>query len=297
MTRAPLAVVLLAVVPLVACGGSEPEPDPSWRFLEVGVEPRAEADELQGSLERSGWSLERRVDGETFVAQTFVDPETGQSSARVVTKRGIVLAIDVPPAEAAQPIRVLAPPGGDNDLDGDGNEEVVLARHDPVYDRTCLGMMRVIRSEGFLHPVPEELDGLGGAPCLEELEDLDGDGVLEGIAVLRLPELSRGAVPSVPVLLELRDGGWRPSHGHPGFWERERARLAEETAAARTARDVDRAYVLAVEGAALERAAGGSRRAQVVAFDDALGGFVLTRGQADAIARARAFIAGGWQAP
>lgn len=288
--------LVIGLVLLTACGGGEPARDPRWQFLAVGVRPAAEADRVQQTLEGGGWSLVSRVEGRTFVAQTFANDETGESSARVVTRRGIVLALDVPPSESAQPIRLLEPPGGDEDIDGDGNEEIVLARHDPAHDRTCLGVVRVIAEGGFLRPVPEDLSDLGDVVCLEDLEDLDDDGVLEGIAVVRLPELAREQVPAVRVPVALRDGRWVPTRAPAGFWERQRARLEEAAAEARSARDVERAYVVAVERAALERAAGASVREQVVAFDRVLSGLVLTPGQARSIRAARAQVAGGWHA-
>lgn len=293
------AVVWLPML-VCACGGaSPPREDPALAFLQVGVDPYEEARAVEESLSRAGWELCEWIEGRTFVALAMVQPDRGERAVRIVTRRGIAMTMDVPGDQSAQPVGLLDPAEGEGgqDLDGDGREEVVLWRWDPVRRRRCLAVARVV-AEGYVVPVPAELEGLGGQACIESLRDVGGDGRPEALVTWRLDEHARASVPAVQVPLAWRDDGFVPApRGMDAWWDAERTRREEELARARAARDVETSYTLAVELAAIARARGEPVRAQVLAFDEALRGLVLTEAQAEALRETRDRIAGVASSP
>lgn len=278
---------------LAACGASGPTTDPALDFLQVGVDPHTEASALEENLRRAGWRIDTRVEGRTFAAMAAAHVERRETAIRVVTRRGIALAMDVPAEQSSQPVALLALDGGDHDRDGDGLEEVVLTRRDPVRERRCLAVVQVLE-EGFVAPVPADLQRFGADVCVEDMDDVTGDGRPEALVPVRLEGFARGTVPAITVPLVWRDGRHRFVPGAMAdWWRRERVRRERALSEARSARDVEAAYALAVELAALVEAGGGTARERVLEFDDALRGLVLTEGQARAIGAARERIAAG----
>ncbi len=273
------------------CGSAAPPVDPAVAFLRVGVDPHEEARAVEASLAEGGFRVRTRSEGATFVALGLEHEARGETAVRVLTRRGIGLAIDVPGEQSAQPVGVVMSGSDGADLDGDGLEEVVLFRLDPVRERRCLAVVRV-SDEGFVVPVPARLEGLGEQPCIEDLRDVGGDGRPEALVGWRLDELARGVVPRVMVPFAWGGRGFSPEgRAFAAHWSSERRSREDALREARSARDVEAAYVLAVELAAIERARGAPVRAQVLAFDDALRGLVLTEAQARALAEARERIA------
>ena len=260
-------------------------------MLAVGVEPREEADAVVESLARGGFELTDRDSAATVVALAFRNRERGGTALRIVTKRGIALAIDVPPDENAEPVGLVE----DAVREGRGaGAEVFLYREDPVRERRCHAALRVT-SEGFVRPIVAETSAWGESACIEGIRDVDGDGEPEGIVVWRIEDGGVSPAPSVEVPLSLGEERFEtaPSR-YATFFDEQRAGRHLGLAAARGENDVVRALPRAIELAAIARVRGATMEEQVRAFDAALSGFVLTEAEADAIREARAHIAAGW---
>ena len=294
--RLLLPVALAASCTALGCIGARQRPDPLDR-IRVGVDPVAESLEVVRALERGGWVLESRVAGRTFVALVLVrseGPETEgpETAVRIVTRRGTALAVDS--AEAA--LRLVEPPvAPPHDLDGDGLEEILLGRQDATQGRLCLRTLTVGR-EGALSVAEEVLPSLGDDACVEEVRDVLPESGPEALSVHRFHRLSRGLAPAIAVPLVFERGGWTPvgrARAAP-FHRAGAAARREGLAVARQALDVERAYVLAVELAALARSLGAGRREQVLIFDDAVRGLVLSESLARSVANARSHVAAGW---
>ena len=291
--------MLVSILGLASgCGSPRPGLPDYSEWMQAGVDPRAEADALTALLMRAGYDVRTRLEGESWVA---LDARRGEQRAiRVVTSRGAALVLDSHEADRVRVrhglVELVPPPRGptSHDLDGDGLDEVVVgARHE---GRVCLLPFRV-DATGVIAPVPPDLGDLAGAElCVESFRDVDDNGRLEGIAVLRLVDLARDEVPLVEVPLEL-DERHRFRVGPPPVrWidEQRRARDAELESALRDV-DPERVYRVAVELAALARVTGGDREAQLGAFDRAISRVVLTEPLARDVRTARSWIAEGWE--
>jgi len=292
-TRMVVAAIALIAAP-AGCGGRRRE-SPELAYLRVGVSPRAEASALARSLERGGYRLVARYDGERYSALGLLDASLGRTAVRVITRRGTAVALDAPGGEVAAVELERAPA---RDVDGDGTEDVIVGARERGLDRTCLVVVRVLAS-GEALALPTEAARVDRDACLEALEDIDGDGRLEGLAVSRWIALARGAPPRIAVPLHpcRRAGYCAPAVGADRpYWRREAGRRRALLARARQGLDVEASYKLAIELAAIARREDAPTGAQVSAFDDAMRGLVLTPGQARSLACTRAFIAAGWRA-
>jgi len=291
---------LVALLPsvLLACGAS-PRGADGTRFLRVGVEPAAEADAVIGGLARGGWQLSQRQDGRSFVALAFAHEQPADTAIRVITVRGIAFVLDGSNLDPTGELSLAPrPSGGDADIDGDGREEIIVARGDQGLGRRCLLVLRVT-APGVVVPIGAEPVRVAADECIEDLADVNGDGHPEAMVILRLYELARGPAPTVTLPLVLERDRFRPP---PAVMLRrwlvsERGRRAGTLAEARRALDVERAYLIAVELAALARHAGEAVSAQLTAFDGALLGLVLSPSQARSVAAARQQIISGWPLP
>ncbi|MDQ3034172.1 MAG: hypothetical protein M3Y87_17320 [Myxococcota bacterium] len=286
-----LAIALCAA----GCGGSGSQLPDYSEWLHAGVDPSAEADALLAGLERAGYALAQRIDGAGWVA---LEARRGDEmrAIRVVTSRGAALVLDSHEADGVLPrhgrISLVAPA---RDLDGDGGAEIIIgAEHG---EQTCLLPFRVAE-DGEISPLVPDLGELGAGACVESLRDVDGDGRLEAIAVLRLSLLARGEVPTVEAPLELDEHG-RYRAGPPAvrFVEQERAARAQGLDVAVREVDAERVYRLAIELAALARIAGNGREAQLDAFDDAIGRIALDEQRTADVRAARIVIERGWSVP
>ena len=126
------------------------------RFLVLGVRPDAEGDAVAEELERSGFKVTSKLNGLHFTALGAAAADGAPAKVRIVTARGIALALDPVVATPLQPgIRyALMPPPvkGTHDADGDGFEEVFVHRlTDGV--APCILVYRV-RDSGFADAVP-----------------------------------------------------------------------------------------------------------------------------------------------
>jgi hypothetical protein len=106
--------------------------------------------------------------------------------------------------------------------------------------------------------------------------------------------LARGEVPTIEVALELDPHGRFRAGSQPvALLEAQRSARAAALAEARRRAEPETVYRIAIELAALSRAAGGSREAAMAALDRALAGAVLTIDLAASARSARAAIGAG----
>jgi hypothetical protein len=286
-------------IALLAGCASGPEPVRLEDWMRVGVDPAAEAARVAGTLRDAGFEVRQRAEGEAFVALAFARPD-GRKAIRVVTRRGVVVALDSHEADGVRErhgaVRLVALDAErGHDVDGDGRPEVVVARD--ADGASCLAIVR-LAADGRATVAPTDAEALAPGACPAALEDVDGDDVREALVELRWPQLALEprAVPSLRAALVHDDGAWRASGMPVVYAARERRRREEALTEARRALDVAEAVRLAVELAALAHLTGASVAAQVERFDGALAGLVLTEAQLARVEAIRAVIGAGWQA-
>ena len=190
--RCTSVLVWLATFVLVGCRAPAAPLDDA-RHLRVGLDARAEADAIEARLRARGWVRVVRVEAPDAVGLAMRGDE-GRTALRVVTRRGLVLAVEAPTEslERAEVGLIDAP----TDLDGDGFVELLPAATDAATERRCFAIARVL-PDGSLVEVTPSFEGLGGSACLEALVDLEGDGRLEVVAKVRFPSLAWETAPSV----------------------------------------------------------------------------------------------------
>ncbi len=295
--RLPLLSVL-SLASLHACAGapgaSSPEPVHLEDWVRVGVSAVEEAQRVREALEAGGWRTTRTIERPAFVALAF-SRGPSERAVRVVTGRGVVVALDSHESDGYRERHGVVDLGDDEpaDLDGDGTEELLVWRRDgPV---PCLVVLR-FGARGEATMVGDDAAALRRGACVSRLEDVDDDGRVEAIVPLRWPALTfHGRVPTVEVALVEVDGAWRAGRAPAVYVEREREARRASLSAARGRRDVAGAVVLAVEVAAFGHLTGAARSAQIDAFDRALAGLVLTPAERDQVVAIRAVIAAGWR--
>jgi hypothetical protein len=187
-----LGVAWLTTLALLGCRGPATPIDDA-RHLRVGLDARAEADAIEAQLRGRGWVRVVRVDAPGAVGLAMRGDE-GRTALRVVTQRGLVLAVEAPTEslERAEVGLIDAP----TDLDRDGFVELLPAATDAATERRCFAIARVM-PDGSLVEVTPSFEGLGGSACLEALVDLEGDGRLEVVAKVRFASLAWETAPSV----------------------------------------------------------------------------------------------------
>ena len=273
-------------------GASHPETDPA-DYLAVGVDPAMEAHTFEASLAADGYRSTGEVSGEGWVAFAMTRSD-GASAARLVTVHGVVVALDEVPMPLAPARGVLgvepSPPSG-TDLDGDGTIEVVLSREER--DRRCWLVAR-LDGEGGARPLVVDTANLAPDLCLEDLRDVDGNGVPEAIVRVRARALARAAIPVADLPLE-RDatGVYRRVDPADRFVTYERRVRRTRLDAARAVPDAEAAYTAAIELALVDFVAGDTPEAQTAAFDEAMAGIVLDIDMLTAVSFARARISAG----
>jgi len=251
----------------------------------IGVDVDTETRAVTDNLTSRGFVLGSSQSGEGYRAFGASHPD-GRTLVRVVTRVGIALALDVPVHERDDAIR-LRTVAGISDL--------VVTRVDSALDRECSALLRPA-PDGRVKGVPIELDYFGDGACVEEIRDLDEDGHPELLTRLFAERAFGDGVPEVPGVLVAHDGGYRRAGPEDCqvFWDGEEARRRSETDEARRALDVPRALRIAAELALLARGRHGSMTAQVMAFDAAMAGLVLSPEEARGAGEARRYIADGW---
>jgi hypothetical protein len=294
--RALLVALGLPVVVLVgACGGhGSMLPDYS-ELLAAGVEPAEEAARTLGTLERAGFVLDERAEGEGFAALGCVRASDGHRAVRVVTTRGVAFALDSGALDLGGPageVHLDIERSG-RDVDGDGRRDVVVARREP--SRTCL-LVLALSGDGGLDALRVDARGLDPDACLEGFEDVDARPGAEAIVRVRAPELARARIPTADIPLERDEAGVYGLRPPPvAYLAAVRERLAASASAARVRLDQEEAYTLAVEAALVARAAGEVRERELAAFDEAVVSVVWSEAMAEAVRGARAHIARGWR--
>lgn len=157
---------LLVVVSCCACASQPRSPFfDDERFLVLGVDPDAEADELARQLEANGFRVLQRLRGRNFSALGVAGADGAAAKVRVVTGRGIALALDPTTGSHAQPAvryALLAAPSSEtHDADGDGFEEVFVQMSSAAAGAAPCILVYRVRDSGFVDPVP------GGGVALE----------------------------------------------------------------------------------------------------------------------------------
>lgn len=250
------------------------------KYLRFGVDPRSEADELIKAYAQQSEPVALRLVGQHFTALGFMERSGRATRVRVVTVRGIVLALDPQPEtplQAAVSYALLAPPLPDTyDADGDGFEEIFIEKRSR--GSTCVLVYRA-RDVGFVDRVPTELRAFNRDYCVSAVDDLDHDGRVELSVKVELLDFELPYPPTIRLLL------WPDQHRYvPGGVGDQLARYVAAQQAAReieleqsrTSQDHATALRLAVELAALTQVLGLPTRDQLARFDDALREVPLT---------------------
>jgi hypothetical protein len=295
------ALLLLGVI---GCASTPPSPFfHDDQYLRFGVDPDKEANLVIESQKQRGYRLAHRLVGQHFTALGFMDKSGRSTAVRLLTVRGVGVALDRREQTALEPATsyaLLAPPIKDtHDADHDGFEEVFIEERTPT--QTCLRVYR-IRDVGFIDPVIIDTQVLGQRVCPRSAVDLNGDGVVELWSEVELggfPILG-AALPRVSLPLWAEQHRFVARAGTPlqrAWLARERGQRQASLQLARKQLDVATCYVLAVELAALAYLEGAEPAAQLAAYDQALSGLVLSQPEAAANLKARARIYTDWNEP
>lgn len=213
----------------VACGGSPAAPD-IMDYMRVGVTPRDEAEAVSASMDKDGWTLVTRVDGERVVALAFRMPGDARAAVRVITRRGVAIAMDAPSEAWSGDVFLDTSLGTTaTDLDGDGNEEVVLGTGDVALLRRCMEVFHVV-ADGSVVPMSVPSPAPFRDACVVRFTNVTGDQRPEVVTVVRDDAVSFDTVASVEMPLVSAGGHWRrpPEEVMTRFCEPEqRAREAE----------------------------------------------------------------------
>jgi hypothetical protein len=296
-----VAVLLLGMI-----GCASTPPGPVFRddnYLRFGVDPNTEANAVIESQKERDYRLAQRLVGRHFTALGFMDKGGRSRAVRILTMRGIGVALDSRPQSPIEPATtyaLVAPPIKDtHDADQDGFEEVFV--EEQTQGSACLRVFRV-RDVGSIDPVVVESQVLGQEICPNAAIDLDGDGIIELSTELELVGFpsAGGSVPNLllPLWADKHRFVARPGPGPQRAWvAQQRASREVELQRARVRLDVASCYVLGIELAALAYLERSDPATQLAAFDRALHGLVLTQAQAAASASARARIFTDWNDP
>ena len=241
--------------------------DAQW--LTVGVDPEVEARKILQDYEQAGYSLHARVVGQAFTAMGFVRADGTSRGIRVVTARGVALALDSVPKGALEDrleyFLMMPPVAATLDADGDGAEEFFVRE---LGRRTgnCVVPYRVGPS-GVVQRIEPDLARFGADSCIESLSDVDGNGEVELVVRYRIERLPLRQWPEVPLLLfPDGQGGFDPT-GAPtvtepyyvGEIERRQVALVE----AADAGQAESTYRLACEVALLWHLTGAARATEL----------------------------------
>ncbi len=174
---------LAAILLLGVLGCSSAPPGPYFnddKYLRFGVDTNEEANAVIESQKQRNLQLAQRLLGKHFTALGFMDKSGRSRAVRILTVRGVGVALDSRPETATEPPKsyaVIAPPIKDtHDADHDGFEEVFVEER--TSKDSCLRVYRV-RDVGFVDPVIVETQIFGREICPRSAVDLDGDGVVE----------------------------------------------------------------------------------------------------------------------
>jgi hypothetical protein len=198
---------------LAACAAQDPPVQDPLDYLQVGVEPKVEAEAILDDLRRSGFRIGRRFDQPGYVA--FDAFRGAEAIVRVVSARGVVLSLQAPDVRWPERLSVALAPPPAPDYDGDGRLDVVVSIRER--DRTCLAWAQV-DGQGFVGEVFRPKLAWGEAPCLLSIDAPARQASLE----VGVPGAAdRGARVRVPV--RATPQGWRidDSSGVTARWDEE----------------------------------------------------------------------------
>lgn len=271
------------------------------QYLRFGVDPRSEADTLIKLYQQQSERVALRLVGRDFTALGFMDAQGRSTRARIVTVRGIGLALDPTqpsPLTAAVRYALVAPPLPDtHDADRDGFEEVFIEKREAA--QTCLLVFRV-RDVGYVDPVPVEQTLFGQQRCPTRAADVNRDGKAELVLDVDLVEFALDTPPSLRIVLWPEQHRFvldTADHKLAQYVAAQQAAREIELEQARSLRDVPTCLRLAVELAALMHLLGLPPHDQVARFDQALAAVDLNKKQRAWAQSARAHIEQTWTEP
>jgi hypothetical protein len=269
------------------------------QYLQFGVDPRTEADTLVKNYADRSERLALRIVGRDFTALGFMDRSGRATRARIVTLRGIALALDPDPESPLHaPARyaLLAAPLPDSqDADRDGFEEVFIEQRKSA--QTCLLVYRV-RDVGYVDLLETRLRAFNQEHCASGVTDSDQDGRVELYVDIQLTSFELPHPPTLRLLL------WPDQHRFTPTGAGDQ--LARFVAAQQAAREIDldqaraskdsvNARRLAVELAALTQVLGLPEQDQLAQFDRALSNIPLNAAERAWSLAAREHITQTWK--
>ena len=290
----------LSVCLLWICACTPPTPSPFFgdeAYLRFGTDPRAEADAIVRAYAQQNEVPALRLEGRHFTALGLMTRSGRSTRVRVVTDRGIQLALDpVRPdvLHKGESFALLdAPIANTQDADGDGFEDVFVERR--FGTQVCLQIYHVA-DVGFVDPVPVSLRVFERDYCPSAVSDIDGDGRVEVLVDVALAGFA-------PLRPKIRLALWAVEHGFALDAQREAldrwlaAQSAERSqvladARRRVAGEVIRS--VAVELAAIAHVRGHTPNEQVREFDRAMSGLVLDTDDQRWVLAARTTIFQTW---
>jgi hypothetical protein len=269
------------------------------KYLRFGVDPRAEADELVKDYAQRNEALALRIIGHDFTALGFMDRAGRATRTRILTLRGIALALDpdldTPLQPAARYALLSAPLPDTQDADRDGFEEVFIEKRLP--ERTCLLVYRV-RDVGFVDQVETRLRAFGQEHCARAVSDSDGDGRVELAVDVELVDFELPYPPTLRLMLwpeEHRFSARGTGKQLENFVASQQAAREIELEQARASKDGATVRRLAVELAALDQVLGLPAQDQLAEFDHALSQFSWSKADQAWSQAAREHIANSWK--
>ena len=199
---------------LTGCASTPPDPFLGQRIeLTFGVDQKDEAAAVQASFEEAGYYLDKRIDGQRFAALSFRDAKGRPKAIRVITARGIALALDSVEAtalDAAVSYKLLEPSGpiaADNEY-----SEGLLVLETRGSGEPCVRPYAVI-DNGLVLGQDLGLPDQASPVCAQQVTDRDGDGRAELVAEYRVDGLPLPVVPEVKALLFANEEGVYSMHG------------------------------------------------------------------------------------
>jgi len=173
----PIAVAAVAAGAAACSSGPASPYFGDERFLVLGVSPEEEANAVSKELAVEGRTEYLRLRGSAFTALGFAEPDGTRAWVRVVTQRGIELALDPTASHAlsrGERYELVAPATeGLYDADGDGFDEVIVQKRSYDADDPCVlayrlqntGVVELIEDEAHTRAAARDVIG-ELEPCL-----------------------------------------------------------------------------------------------------------------------------------
>jgi len=277
---------------LASCASTPPDPFQGVQ-LRLGVDPQNEAEAVQALFEQAGYRLAKRVAGIWFTAMQFDDNQGQPHAVRVVTVRGIALALDAAEGSALNPAVRYQLLDATRDLRHDTHVTtapqsegllVLELRGSSEQGEQCVRPYQVSRA-GVVLGQQLDLPAQQAPVCAEAAEDRDGDGRVELTAEYRVEGLPLPVVPEVKALLFANDeGGYSrkgPQAALDAYYEAEtskRNEILKQRIAQQSAVEV---YRLAVELALIAHLQGRDVAAQRALLTQAFDALPKDKREAD----------------